>query len=223
MVTRIAGRVWGYLGATSALLAAVLGLTGCATTADEDFAKLPGYEHVATPSEMPEGEPVDPNKSDRVIDKDDTLILSFTDIQQPVPPLEQRVQDDGNIKLYYNEVFHAEGLKTDQLEQEIQKRYVPKIFARLTVTVQFRDTSRFYTIGGEVKSPGQKPYMGRIRVTQAIQAAGDFTEYASKRKIQLIHPDGRRQIVNFKKALNDPKLDPLVYPNDKIHVPRSWL
>ena len=56
---------------------------------------------------------------------------------------------------------------------------------------------------------------------QAIGAAGDFTDFANKRKIELIRANGTKQIVNGKKARTDPKLDPWILPGDHIHVRRS--
>ena len=218
------GRGWGFVGSLFGLILALSGLTGCQTAIQpDDYAQVPGMEHVAVP---PPGDPngafepgTDPVESK--IDVGDVLQISFTDIPTPLQPLEQKVQDDGTIKLHYSEVFQAAGLTRSQLEQEVHKRYVPKYFTRLTVMIVHAGATRYYFIGGEVKGPGQKPYIGRLTVTQAIQAAGDFTEFAKKTKVKLIRPNGRIEYVNAKKALQDPKLDRWVYPNDKIHVPRS--
>jgi protein involved in polysaccharide export with SLBB domain len=60
-------------------------------------------------------------------------------------------------------------------------------------------------------------------VSKAIAAAGGFTDFANKRSVKLIRRDGRSQKVNYNKALahpEQPELDPTVFPDDKIHVPR---
>jgi polysaccharide biosynthesis/export protein VpsN len=216
------GKVWSYLCGAGPLILAMFSWTGCQTARDQDFATLPGFENVVSVTEtnMPVAEQ---KRESEIINAGDVLIVSFADTPPPaLSPLDPKVQDDGTVKLYYNEVFKAGGLTTGQLEQEIQNRYVPKYFTRMTVTVVHSRDTRYYFIGGEVKVPGQKPYLGRITVTQAVQAAADFTDWAKKSKVELIHPDGRKEIINCKKALRDPKLDRWVYPNDKIHVPRSW-
>ena len=84
-----------------------------------------------------------------------------------------------------------------------------------------RAEDRFYYVGGEVKGGGQRPYTGRITATQAIEAAGGFTDFSNKKKVQIIRADGRIQWLNAKAALKDPKLDLWIYPGDKIHVRRS--
>jgi hypothetical protein len=56
-------------------------------------------------------------------------------------------------------------------------------------------------------------------VTTAIQAAGDFTQFASH-KVWLTRTDGTRIKVNVDKALRDSTQDPPVFPGDKIEVYR---
>jgi protein involved in polysaccharide export with SLBB domain len=55
---------------------------------------------------------------------------------------------------------------------------------------------------------------------KVIASAGGFTDFANKKKVKLTRVDGRTQIVNCPKALDNPSLDPEVYPGDTIHVPR---
>jgi protein involved in polysaccharide export with SLBB domain len=65
-------------------------------------------------------------------------------------------------------------------------------------------------------------YGPSITVTKAIQTAGDFTEFANKKKVKLTRKDGSIYTVNCIKALEDPTQDLEVYPGDTIHVPRHW-
>ena len=86
-----------------------------------------------------------------------------------------------------------------------------------------QSSTRFYYVGGEVKRPGAQPYLGKTTVTKAIQSAGDFTDFAKKTKVQVIRADGTTLRVNFNKAIDEPSLDPPIYPGDKLHVPRRIL
>jgi protein involved in polysaccharide export with SLBB domain len=222
MVKMSVGKVCGYFGAAGALILALAGLTGCQTGGDPgDYAPLPqytGYTMEAPGSEVPQEDKG--IKADTIIRVGDTLVVNFTDTPAPIAPMERRVEDDGTVKLYYNEQFNAAGMTTSQLEKEVHDRYVPKYFTRLTVSIT-PAANRFYVVGGEVRQGGQKPYVGRITVTQAIEGAGGFTDFAKKTDVQLIHPNHQIEHINCKKAIKDPRFDRPVYPNDQIHVRRS--
>jgi polysaccharide export outer membrane protein len=152
----------------------------------------------------------------------DTLQITFSDTPVPVPVFDDKVKDSGVITLMLNQTFVVTNKTRGELETEIRARYVPDYYRNMTVTVQHQTQSRFYYVGGEVKSPGRQVYVGPITVTKAIQTAGDFTDFAKKTKVKLIRVDGRVQTVNCPKALVDPRLDPEVYPGDQITVPRRF-
>ena len=97
--------------------------------------------------------------------------------------------------------------------------YVPGYFRSLTVTVQLKE--RWFFVRGEVKNPGQKPYLGSMTVLKAISAAGDFTDFANRSHVRLTRADGTRTVtVDCKKALKNFRYDLPVYPGDVIHVSR---
>jgi protein involved in polysaccharide export with SLBB domain len=83
-----------------------------------------------------------------------------------------------------------------------------------------RQLEQFYFVGGQVKAPNRYPYAGPTTVTKAIQSAGDFTDFANKKKIKLTRPNGTSSIIDWFKAQEDPRLDLPVFPGDKIHVPQ---
>jgi len=140
------------------------------------------------------------------------------DIPNPPVPSATKVREDGTITLMLNQPFVAAGKTSGDLEREIRAAYVPKFYVTMTVTVFMQNG--FYFVDGEVKSPNRYPYAGKTTVSKAIASAGDFTEYANKKKVTLTRTDGHRLIINCIKALGDPTLDVEVYPNDRIHVPR---
>jgi len=149
----------------------------------------------------------------------DLVTVAFSGIEPPPPPHEERIKEDGTITLPLIGSVLAKGKTAGELQKEIQDRYVPRYYLRLTATVKPLELA--YYVGGEVKSPGSRPWFAQVRLTQAIQAAGDFTDFANKRKVQLIRADGTRLVINWKDAINNPERDPEILPGDTITVPRS--
>ena len=150
----------------------------------------------------------------------DSLTITFTDLTVPMPPFEEKIREDGTITLPLNQTFKADGKTRGDLEKEIRARYVPDYFKQMTVTVKQQESTRWYYVDGEVRLPNRQIYASRITVLKAIATAGGFTDFANKKKVKLTRVDGRTQIVNCPKALDNPSLDPEVYPGDTIHVPR---
>ncbi len=225
------GNVRGGLRAMGALIAAGLLLAGCQFGKDKEFSDVPGLTQTApiNGSAPAEGQTVAPgvgganqaNDSGDVLQPGQIIQVTFSDLSEHMPPFEQIIREDGTITLAYNKSFHAAGKTRSQLEQEIHDAYVPGIYVRLTVTVAHTQQTRFYYVGGEVKAPGRQIWIGPITVTRAIQSAGDFTDFANKKKVRLTRADGRTQTVNCIKALEHPEIDPQVFPGDKISVPRK--
>ena len=71
-----------------------------------------------------------------------------------------------------------------------------------------------------MRQPSRQIFIGRITVTQAIQSAGDFTDFADQRSVRVIRASGEVDIVDCKAALDDPTKDLTVYPGDNIVVER---
>src|SRR5256885_15268237 len=142
MAKILVGKMWGFAGAFCAVILALCGLTGCQTAGDpEGYAVLPGMENVS----VSESEPAPaPDETIEIIHIGQTLVVSFADTPTQLNPLEVKVQEDGTVKLYYNERFKCEGLTTTQLEKEVHDRYVPQYFTRLTVMITHARETRYY-------------------------------------------------------------------------------
>jgi protein involved in polysaccharide export with SLBB domain len=196
-------------------------LSGCASSsADPVFSENP-----VTPSPTMTGSPGDiaPSGADAArFHVGETVIVNFSGISQEeileMPVSDQIIKEDGTITLAYIGPVKAAGKTPGELQNDIHDLYVPKYFVRLTISVTSQD--RVYYVGGEVKAPGRQLYVGATTVTKAIQSAGDFTDFANRRKVSLIRADGQRIKVNCNKALEDPSQDLPVYPGDQIQVPR---
>jgi protein involved in polysaccharide export with SLBB domain len=225
------GNVRGGLRAVGALIAAGLLLAGCHLGKDKEFSDVPGLTQPEPMSAgvQSEGQTASSgaggasqaNDSGDVLQPGQNIQVTFSDLSERMAPFDQIIREDGTITLAYNKSFHAAGKTTSQLEKEIHDAYVPGIYVRLTVTVAHTSSTRFYYVGGEVKAPGRQIWIGPISVTRAIQSAGDFTDFANKKKVRLTRVDGRTQTVNCMKALEHPEIDPQVFPGDKISVPRK--
>jgi protein involved in polysaccharide export with SLBB domain len=221
--------------------AAVLVLSGCKSTSNASFedpgndsgtVAIAGEKQPAPVSAVeavpargvaiPAGNVSGKGPSDEeVIKVGDTLVISFADTPNPLPAFEIKVPQEGTISLLYNKPFIVIGKTRSQVQREIRAVYVPDYFRNLTVIVVHQSSTRFFHVGGEVKLPGRVIYAGPITVTRAIQSAGDFTDFAQKKKVRLTRANGHTEIVNCIKALTSPSLDKEVYPGDQIYVPRK--
>jgi polysaccharide export outer membrane protein len=232
------GKKLQFWVAVGGLVSVGLALGGCQTTpTEQQFAELPSGVALApsvsptpvsvTPTPVPATSPAampaltntasfEPEKF-RV---GDSLTVTFVDTPTVIPPFEEKIKEDGTITLTLNQVFKAEGKTRGELEKEIRARYVPDYYKQMTVMIKPEVSTRWYYVDGEVKTPSRQIYNIRITVLKAIASAGGFTDFANKKKVKLTRLDGRTQVVNCPKALENPALDPEVYPGDKIYVPR---
>ncbi len=152
----------------------------------------------------------------------DQLTVTLTGPPDPIPPHQERIKEDGTITLIYIGSVIATNKTAGALQKEILDLYVPKYYQHLTVVVSADLQLYFFSVGGEVRQEGPKPYPGETRVTTAIQAAGGFTEYANRKKVQLTRSGAKKPIVvNWYDAQSDKGKDPQVFPGDKIYVPKK--
>jgi protein involved in polysaccharide export with SLBB domain len=146
--------------------------------------------------------------------------VNFSGTIDAIPAHEERIKEDGTITLPLIGAVKAVGKSPGELQKEIHDLYVPKYYVRLTVTVTSQE--RVFYVGGQVRSPGRQAYIGEITVTKAIQSAGDFTDFADRKRVKLIRPGQKPVMVNCIEALADPSKDPAVFPGDKIVVEQRW-
>jgi polysaccharide biosynthesis/export protein VpsN len=210
---------WRTLG----LLLAGLIFNGCSSSSDEIlFSDNPTPTSARTGSTAGTGAtPADATTTDLMAARfhvGDTVTVDFSGTVDPILQHVEPIKEDGTITLPYIGPVRAVGRTAGELQNEIHDLYVPKYYVRLTITVS--SPQRVFYVGGEVKQPGRQLYVGETSVTKAIQAAGDFTDFANHSKVWLIRGNGERIKVNCNKALQDPSLDPPVYPGDQIQVPR---
>lgn len=182
-------------------------ITGCAT-----------FDGGATTTAADGGQPV-PNVD--ILRPGDRLRISFSGLppEQLMIPQDDQIGESGDISLPLVGSIKAAGKSVNQLQSDIRDAYVPRFYRNLNVSVT---TERFYFVGGEVKLPGRQQYLGGLTVLKAIQSAQDFTDFADRKHVRLTRSNGKIEIVNCKKALEDSKYDLPVYPGDTITVPRGF-
>ena len=100
--------------------------------------------------------------------------------------IEERVREDGSIRLLQNQTFTADGKMRGELEKEIHQRYVPNFYRTMTVSVTPKVNTQFYYVYGEVKTPDRQVWLSRITVLKAIASANGFTDFARKKDVRAV-------------------------------------
>lgn len=150
----------------------------------------------------------------------DKVTVTFQDINPAIPAIDTAVKEDGTITLTMNLSFTAAGKTIAQLESDIRERYVPRIYRYMTPTVRVQD--RYFSVGGEVRSPNRQLYISKMTVLKAIDAAGGFTDFGNQRSVVVIRADGKRFTEDCKAALAHPEKDQEVFPGDQVFVKKRW-
>jgi protein involved in polysaccharide export with SLBB domain len=172
-----------------------------------------------TPTDASQPVPAPPPSGDsEVFQKGDLLKLEFSGTVEPIPPHEEHIKQDGTITLFLVGAIQAAGKTSGELQREIKAAYVPRYYKNLNVVV--KGAEQFYYVGGEVRTPGRQLYLGPITVTGAIKSAGDFTDFAKRKKVELKRANGTMHIIDAEKARTDREKDLSVFPGDNITVPR---
>ena len=149
----------------------------------------------------------------------DSISVTFLDLPTPIQEVKTTVTEDGRVTgLPFGVTVQAAGKTPSQVQDAIHDALVPKYYVRLTAAVKTAEF-RYYFVGGEVKIPNRQVYQGDMTVLRAIDTAGGFTDFASKKNIELRRANGGGKfMINYSKALENPKLDLPVYANDQITV-----
>lgn len=145
-----------------------------------------------------------------------------------VPPSESgafnntyTIDGDGNLNLPLLGKLNVSGMNPDQIQTVIERAYKSRdIYTHPTITL-VNSQARFISVGGAVKAPQRVAYSPDMTVTSAINAAGDFSEFANQKAVRLVR-GGKVIMVNCKEVRKDPSKDPRVLPGDQIQVPEGF-
>ncbi|WP_430813458.1 polysaccharide biosynthesis/export family protein [Carboxylicivirga sp. RSCT41] len=130
-----------------------------------------------------------------------------------------RVEQDGSIHFPFVGKVQVANLTLDQVRDKIQE-VVSKYIDESSVTVKLLNDN--ITILGEVRAPGRYLlYDEEINILEALSLAGDVTDFANKKKVQLMRMDGNVQQVIVINTLDDQLLLSPYYnlkPGDVLYV-----
>lgn len=148
----------------------------------------------------------------------DRIRIIYNDIPTKIEPAEIQIPDDGIVTLHLGIKVKLAGRHRTEVEAEIVKKYVEeeKFYNRISVAIE--RIALYVTVGGEVRTPGNVPYVGGMTALKAVIAAGGFTDWALRSEVVVTRTNGEQLTVNLKKAVRNPKLDTPVYPGDQVVV-----
>ncbi len=131
------------------------------------------------------------------------------------------IDGDGYLNLPYLGKLAVNKMTPSQIQSTAERAYVNGgIYTHPTITLTVAPSARFVNVGGQVKAPQRVAYTPDMTVLSAINAAGDFNEYADQGRVRLIR-GSKVIVVNCKVIRKDPSQDPKVSPGDQIQVPQS--
>jgi len=128
------------------------------------------------------------------------------------------IKEDGSITLPDVGAITFTNKTVVEIHEELTDRY-SSYYKNMRLWINSYPEGIYY-VGGEVNQPGPRAYLGKTTVTTAIQAAGDFTEFANKKRAVLIRGE-RRKTVSLAKTSAGQSRDPPVHPGDRIEVPHK--
>jgi protein involved in polysaccharide export with SLBB domain len=136
------------------------------------------------------------------------------------------IRPDGRITVHPIGDVVAAGLTPMELQRSIVTLLSAELRApRATVEVVSMAANQVHVLG-RVEHPGMFPALPFMTVTQAVAAAGGFSNDASRNSVLLIHRQGPRTVsvsrLPLEKVLKGQSLvDPPVSRFDIVYVPRS--
>jgi protein involved in polysaccharide export with SLBB domain len=142
-----------------------------------------------------------------VFQRGDLVTIVFQGLDQPF--LQQRIQEDGTVLIPSLGSVFVEGCTA----KEIQKKLAVK-HSRLHL---HGGHTCIYYVTGEVNTPGPKAWYGQVAISQAIQAAGGFTEAADTNRVTLQRANGKRETIRLR---NSARPEAHIFHGDSVHVRR---
>jgi polysaccharide export outer membrane protein len=126
------------------------------------------------------------------------------------------VDQIGNISVPLIRSVRARGRTTVDLEHAIASRLARDFVRDPQVTVDVAQNRPFFILG-EVRLPGQYPYVPGISVEAAVAIAGGYTERASERRFRIT-----RRLGELIDQIEAPADYPIM-PGDTVYVLERFL
>lgn len=127
------------------------------------------------------------------------------------------VSPDGTVQLVGIASVPAQGLTLDQLQTEINARYVELVGRGVEVTAILRQRApRYVWVVGEVNQPGQYPLNQPITVVQALALAHGFINGGNVREIIVFRRDDNWRLMATRLDVRGVFVGKTPYPSDNI-------
>ena len=134
--------------------------------------------------------------------------------------IEGFIDEHGMISMPFINEVKAAGQTPSELARNIRQAYLDQgIYKNISVNVVV--PTHYYFIQGEIRAPGRFQIVSTMRVSQAIAAAGGYTEYASGQVVVKRGGKIIKTIRNARRLERTPEDDILLEPDDIIEVKRS--
>jgi polysaccharide export outer membrane protein len=148
----------------------------------------------------------------------DRITILLRGIPTPSEVVDQ-VDEKGCVNLEFVGTVAIGGLTTSEAERRIERAYVEgDIYRRINVTVVAE--SEEYFVRGEVRQPGRFPLSRGMTLTQAIAAAGGYTDFARPTKVRIIRGE-QVILVDATRIEKRQDADVTIKRNDTIVIERS--
>src|SRR2546430_13779862 len=145
------------------------------------------------------------NLSPDLLRTGDRVTITFAGTPTPLEKHEEQIREDGFI---YPPLLRlpimAAGKTIGQLQDELQKLYVPAYFKAATVTVKRQES--YFFVGGRVKNGGQQGDLSGVNVLQQTPAAGDLAADAKSPKASILRSGRRSENAKRANGLRDPRI-----------------
>ncbi|MBW2365138.1 MAG: polysaccharide export protein [Deltaproteobacteria bacterium] len=136
------------------------------------------------------------------------------------------VSSQGMINAPFIGTIKAEGLTPSELEKEITAPLSKEYFVNPKVNIRLQGSKSKIYVDGEVKKPNAYEFQPGITALNACIMAGGFTTFAAPNRTKIIRKQGQEvEIIkiNLNKVKDGKISDIELKPDDRIHVPETWL
>lgn len=152
----------------------------------------------------------------------DPVTVKITVSLRQGTPVDDVIDDEGNISLPIIGEFKILGMTTADAERAIRQAYLDqKVYNNCTVTVLCRAAQAAaeasYSITGAIHKRGRYPLKAGMTLWQALIAAGDVSDFAGD-KITITR-SGVKKTFSYRRIKNGRIQDPVLYNGDIIEVP----
>lgn len=226
----VRGSAW-----SAALLAIVLGLSGCKTATEDQQAgfaaaasqALADSKTSADPQTGAEGEPAAKSAESAgklLLREGDTIRVSFPGA--PNLNAVQLIRRDGKITMPLVGEVHAAGVAPSDLEKQLLELYGPQLQTK-EISVSLESSAFYVYVVGAILRPGKIVTDKPVSALEAIMEAGGFDQMrANMKKIKVIrYVDGKPHYykLDMKGILGGEGKDAFILrPSDIVFVPERF-